>query len=395
MNILFLNGVPVTPYAGGVQRVTDVLGREFLRRGYNVIFIYIRNSLHCGQAISNSIYLPIIEAPIQAETMWREIILKNEVDVIINQECSEYSCKLLNCTPDGINKISCIHIQPFWEYGNERHIVRYMSPHSRFGFILKKFALYCPLVTYILRYIWVIRARTNYRGLISCSDKVCLLTSSLFKRMHRFLPNTLLEGKLCAINNPNTFESEFEVTEEKNNEILFVGRLENVTKNVVGFIRVWKELSVQLPQWSAYIVGTGEDEKNLRALVSQLKVQRLHFEGMRINVRDYYMRAKIIVITSISESWCMVMTEAMSMGCVPVVFDSFEAAAEIIDDGINGFLIEKFNYSMIVERVLMLVSDEKMRKEMSRKAKEKVEKYDVKFVVDEWVDLINSINSAK
>lgn len=38
MNILFLFEAPIKPTVGGVQRVTEVLTKEFQRRGYNVYF---------------------------------------------------------------------------------------------------------------------------------------------------------------------------------------------------------------------------------------------------------------------------------------------------------------------------------------------------------------------
>lgn len=39
MNILFLFEAPIKPTVGGVQRVTEVLTKEFQRRGYNVYFL--------------------------------------------------------------------------------------------------------------------------------------------------------------------------------------------------------------------------------------------------------------------------------------------------------------------------------------------------------------------
>ena len=39
MNILFLTPFPIIPYAGGVQRVTDILTEGFVRKGYGVTYL--------------------------------------------------------------------------------------------------------------------------------------------------------------------------------------------------------------------------------------------------------------------------------------------------------------------------------------------------------------------
>ena len=39
MNILFLFHCEINPNCGGVQRVTDILTREFKQQGHNVVFL--------------------------------------------------------------------------------------------------------------------------------------------------------------------------------------------------------------------------------------------------------------------------------------------------------------------------------------------------------------------
>ena len=45
MNIMFQFDDPIIQSSGGVERVTDTLSKEFIKRGHNVIFL-------CNQKIS-------------------------------------------------------------------------------------------------------------------------------------------------------------------------------------------------------------------------------------------------------------------------------------------------------------------------------------------------------
>ena len=50
MNILFVNKIPFNPIAGGLERVTDILAKELVKRGYVVYYL-------CGKLSSSSLYL--------------------------------------------------------------------------------------------------------------------------------------------------------------------------------------------------------------------------------------------------------------------------------------------------------------------------------------------------
>ena len=43
MNILFISPIPIIPYFGGIERVTDILSRELQRRGHCVVFLCYRD----------------------------------------------------------------------------------------------------------------------------------------------------------------------------------------------------------------------------------------------------------------------------------------------------------------------------------------------------------------
>jgi glycosyltransferase involved in cell wall biosynthesis len=67
------------------------------------------------------------------------------------------------------------------------------------------------------------------------------------------------------------------------------------------------------------------------------------------NPNDYYKRAKIFHMTSAYEGFGNVLVEAQSFGCVPVVFNSYAAAQDIVIHNDNGILVTPFNIDKYVE----------------------------------------------
>ena len=89
-------------------------------------------------------------------------------------------------------------------------------------------------------------------------------------------------------------------------------------------------------------------------------------------------------MTSSYEGWPMVLMEAMSFGCVPVVYDSFEAVHGIIDDGNDGLIVRKFDVSEMSAAILNLIHDEDKRLKMIESGKEKIKKFRVESIADCW-----------
>ena len=50
MNILFVNNIPFNPIGGGVERVTDILTKELVKRGYTIYYL-------CGKLPDSKLYL--------------------------------------------------------------------------------------------------------------------------------------------------------------------------------------------------------------------------------------------------------------------------------------------------------------------------------------------------
>ena len=88
----------------------------------------------------------------------------------------------------------------------------------------------------------------------------------------------------------------------------------------------------------------------------------------------------------------MVLIEGMKYGCIPICYDSFSAVDDIIDDGVNGYVIpfNKQNEYICKLRYLMSLDDTALCY-MRNNAIKKSELYDINKVVFEWEKLFNEL----
>lgn len=389
MNIAFLFYCPIVPHIGGVQRVTDVLTKEFVKRGHNVIFICTesRNRDDAYQNYSaTQIYLDSNKNEEEFIADYCKILHTNDIDVVISQEAQKESLLLLANTPICVKRISVVHINPYAIIGNERRIKRAIRSRRLVTNLAKYLVMLFP---HIARQYYRLKENKFYRRILGVSDKLVLLSPSFVELLKKNIPN-ISNRKLVTIGNPNTFVPKHEV-ETKENLIICVARLSEAPKNVRDFILVWQQLYKYNPMWKAVIVGDGPDRGLLESFAKKKGVRNLSFVGRVENVGNYYQRAKFVCMTSIYEGWGMVLTEGMSYGCVPCVYGSYGAAFDIVDDGVNGIISTPFRPKEMADRIQTLINDGSRLAQMSSSAIEKVKDFNADKVADKWDALFGSL----
>lgn len=389
MNIAFLFYCPIVPHIGGVQRVTDVLTKEFVKRGHTVIFI-CTESRNMDDAYQNysatQIYLDSNKNEEEFIADYCKILHTNDIDVVISQEAQKESLLLLANTPICVKRISVVHINPYAIIGNERRIKRAIRSRRLVTNLAKYLVMLFP---HIARQYYRLKENKFYRRILGVSDKLVFLSPSFVELLKENIPD-ISSRKLAAIGNPNTFVPKHEVG-TKENLIICVARLSEVPKNVRDFILVWQQLYKDNPKWKAIIVGDGPDRGMLESFAKKKGVRNLSFVGRVENVGNYYQRAKFVCMTSIYEGWGMVLTEGMSYGCVPCVYGSYGAAFDIVDDGVNGIISTPFRPKEMADRIQTLINDESRLAQISSSAIEKVKDFNADKVADKWNALFGSL----
>ena len=108
-------------------------------------------------------------------------------------------------------------------------------------------------------------------------------------------------------------------------------------------------------------------------------------------VKNSIAEADVCIYPSFAEALPMTWLEAMAMQKAIVASD-IGWAKEIVDDGINGFLVNPKNHEDYAKKIVQLISDPTLRIEMGKKARVKIEKdFDILKIAQKHIDLYNSI----
>jgi glycosyltransferase involved in cell wall biosynthesis len=168
-----------------------------------------------------------------------------------------------------------------------------------------------------------------------------------------------------------TIHNDFDVDEirEKANEYetpkydyCYVGRLSTEK----GTHRIQK-LAKHNRQKKIVVVGCPYEQNDL--MMMQLDQPNITLVGAKENPYPYMKNSKFTVLLSNYESWGNVITESLIIG-TPVIVTNFDTAKEQIQDGVNGWIVERTNTTF--DKIKPL----------------EIEPYDYKSEWEKWIDVI-------
>lgn len=202
------------------------------------------------------------------------------------------------------------------------------------------------------------------------------------------LYSTSQRDKFHTIENPIILDKEKEIY-KKENIVLFVGRL-TFQKRLDRFLYIWQKIYKKNPQWSVIVVGDGNYADEYKRLANNLQIKNITFVGQQ-PTEKYFKRSKIICMTSSHEGLPMVLIEAQKYGCVPIAYNSFGAATNIIENMYNGLLIEPFKQKEFIKALNHIISNEKIREQMAFNGIEYIEKFNIETIIQHWIRLFNEL----
>lgn len=159
------------------------------------------------------------------------------------------------------------------------------------------------------------------------------------------------------------------VPREKVKNFLFVGRLVEV-KNLEILIKVFNELK----EYTLYIAGFGKLEAHLKSIAND----NIVFLGAIDNDKlpEVYQNNDVFILPSKSETWGLVVEEALNNGMPVIVSDRVGCASEIVNEK-NG-LIFKWDSEIDLRDKIMKIAQidfyNQLRNNISKMAFEKIEK---------------------
>ena len=387
MNILFYFISQINPRSGGTERVADNIAHGLRNRGHNVY--YLSRTKVSGEYDIPCYFLPDEQGITESNILYINKLCKElQIDVIINEAGNT----------DDVYLISKEHIHDV-RIITELHFCPMQSFKYYYRSLHMPLSLRNPKTSLINTLKWI-KAPYNrrrhwrnmcerYRYMYNNSHEVVVLSPAYIKEFAEIARLDDTEH-LTAIYNPNTFAS-VAPSNGKEKMVLSIGRLEFSPKKIDYLLKIWEKVQPSHTDWTLCICGDGVARASLERMVSKRNIQGVRFEG-NVSPQSYYEMASILCMTSIYEGTPMVIVEAMQCGAVPIVYDTFSAAKDMIADDIDGYLIQPFDDNDYARKLAELMDNSILRDAMSKKSKQSVVRFDIDLILDKWERLLNIHN---
>lgn len=225
------------------------------------------------------------------------------------------------------------------------------------------------------------------------ADQLVVLTQ---RDKHFYLDNCKCKNTPVVI--PNFVRQEFIATKHidlltRKKQVLYSGRLADV-KQVDRLIRIWNSLRKNthtLQEWNLVIAGDGPEKQHLQEMVKSLDINNIEFLGYVKNLFDIYTESQILVMTSKLEGLPLVLIEGLFSDLPLIAFDCNCGPADIIDNGKTGFLISIDDEKVFAEKLLLLMTNDKLREQFSENTKESRKKFLPENVFKLWINLLDEL----
>lgn len=352
---------------GGTERVSTIIANELAKRGeYQVMFLsiveqndfpafYILPEINRyvlrdnGKWIQPGLgYLPLVP-------VLRRFFIRYSIDIIVDIDIVLDALSI----PASVNhKVKIISWEHFHYYYEQKNVYRRM--------ILRFSALFSDYIITLTE-----QDKENFR-----------------KKLHRY-------NRITAVYNPidtemaGNIDGSWSIAKEK--MLITVGSF-NKRKGTDMIAQVIPDILCKYKEWKWYFLGDGEYREVLEEVVCKYHLEeQLILTGNVPNVEDYLKRASIYIMSSRIEGLPMCLLEAKAFRIPCISFDIQTGPSEIIINGVNGFLIPPFDLSMMMQKIILLIENEDLRSNFSKKMKIGLEKFQLESIILKWEQLLEFI----
>lgn len=174
--------------------------------------------------------------------------------------------------------------------------------------------------------------------------------------------------------------------------VLAVGRKDSWhDKGFDNLIKAWGMVSKDVPGWRLQIVGgsSGKGQKYLEYLCREFHVEdSVDFPNYQSDIRFYYQRAAIFVLSSRYEGFGLVLIEAMSQGCACIACDYKGRQSEIVTNGVDGMTCEPDHVEALAQAIKKLIADDELRAQLQVNVIRRAEDFSIGHIMDRWEGLL-------
>lgn len=210
------------------------------------------------------------------------------------------------------------------------------------------------------------------------ADALIVLNPSELAYYSRFISDVRIIPNPVAAPRPSA-----QVSREK--QIVAVGHLTD-TKNFTDAVQALALAELEADGWSLAIVGTGSSEQSLQSEIERLGLKSTAILPPVGELNDLYQRSSLLLVTSRSESFSLVLAEAMAAGVVPLAYAS-DGPSFILED-FSELLVEIGDVATLAQRLRALARSGDLEPLRRRLAASIRARFAPGIVVQQWREVL-------
>jgi glycosyltransferase involved in cell wall biosynthesis len=234
-----------------------------------------------------------------------------------------------------------------------------------------------------------------YLQLMKRADRVISVTKEITSQLvENGFPLSIIKEIPNGVD-PREFSPREDPLSSQGRLITYVGRFDPL-KGLDDLLKAFKMVNEKHPETRLVLVGDGEEKDNLIRLAHQLDIYpQVRFEGMKEGVENSLRESEVFAFPSLTEGLSNVLLEAMACG-LPVVATRVGGNVELVEDGLNGFLINPRDPDGLAEAIMSLLEDKERAKQMGREGRRKVEeRYSLDHIAGEYLMIYQQLGEEK
>ena len=203
-----------------------------------------------------------------------------------------------------------------------------------------------------------------------------------------------INTKTCVIPNVVHLNESGKRSSCQDNSVIYAGRFSS-QKGIHSLLSIWKLVNKKHPSWQLRIYGDGELKEQFLPIIQGMDAN-IHVYPPNSDIMEKYFENSILLLTSLYEPFGLVLPEAMSCGLPVVAFDCPYGPAEIITDGVDGFLIKDRDIEAFADKVCQLIEDEALRKKMGKAGILSSKRFSADIIMPQWKAMLEKrLNSLQ
>ncbi len=143
-------------------------------------------------------------------------------------------------------------------------------------------------------------------------------------------------------------------------------------KDIPTLLRAFSIVCKRCPQARLLIAGDGEQREAVEQLAREMCPEdRYFFAGWQGDMNSFYHSVDVNMLTSLSEAFPYAIPEGGRMACA-TISTAVGGVPRILEDDVNGFLVEPGDTEQIAQRMIRLVEDPKLRSRLGMALRETI-----------------------